>query len=216
MQNYMKFTFNLNSFNIKLLIFIASLTVTINNLVFAQSTTPQYFQAALSDTYIVEPGPSILNATINASSGVFSNALQPFFNVTSNNESGAYLTQSWSCNTSGGSQNAIFAIGSQPYLILTNNSYPTDVASVNNIKAGSLPGNNPNAIAYIINAPPNIPGQMDVNFDTTTNTWKLHLLKNTVVQTSQTIPASNPLMNTFSTDDRPGNYQAIVTLSFDP
>lgn len=202
---------------IKYNIFILLIAILNPTIVLAQSTTPQDFKGILPETLIVQTSSGTLSANINVDTGIFNNAIQPVFKISSNKEDGKYLTQSWTCNTTGAVQNAIFTYNSRTYVILTNANVPPDVSSISSIKTGSsTSSNNPNAIAYEINAPPGIADKMDVSFESGTNTWKLRLLKNNTNFTSQTIPVKAPLSGTFSLDDEPGIYQATVTLSFDP
>lgn len=183
----------------------------------AESTTPQNFTSTLPDTFSVEASPGSLSANINVDTGVLSNDIIPSFRLISNKESGKTLTQSWSCATTGAAQNAIFRVNTTTYVILTNYNVPPDVSSITNIKSGTAAvSSNPNAIAYPINAPSGLVNRLDISFDSNNNVWKLNLLKNGNITTSQTISVARPLSDTFSLDDEPGSYKATVTLSFDP
>lgn len=186
--------------------------------VYAQSTNPQNFVGALPEVNMVETNGGVINVNINNTTGALNASLTPGFRITTNKEGGTKdLTQSWTCNTSTTTQNAIFNDGTYAYVILTNTDTLPAVASVDNIKTlAPTPASNPNAIAYLINDPPNQIGVLQTEFQPATNDWKLHLSKQGVTDTSQTIPGTNVYPNTFSGDDDAGRYQATVTLSLDP
>lgn len=185
---------------------------------FAASTNPQNFRGGLEEINSVAPNGGIIDANIDPTTGALSVSFTPGFRITTNKDGGnKELTQSWRCNTSGASQNAIFNVASVPYVILTNNDALPPVSSVNDIKTGApTPASNPNAIAYSINDPPNIIGVLQTEFSPTDNDWKLHLSKQGPTDTSQTVPTTIPFANTFSGDDEAGRYQATVTLSINP
>lgn len=185
---------------------------------FAASTNPHLMRGALEEVNSVAPNGGNIAANINDVTGALDAAFTPGFRITTNKDGGSKdLTQSWTCNTSGATQNAIFNDATYAYVILTNTDALPPVSSVTNIKTlAPTPASNPNAIAYLINDPPNIIGTLQTEFVPADNNWKLHLSKQGITDTNQTIPAALPYTNTFSGDDEAGRYQATVTLSLDP
>ena len=195
--------------------FLAALLLSPSTL--AASTNPLLMSGALAETNSVAPNCGVINANINDVTGALSVSFTPGFKITSNAGGGKWLTQSWTCNTSGATQNAIFNNGTNAFVILTNIDALPPVSAITDIKTLAPTAiNNPNAIAYLINNPPNQAGVLQATFQSATNNWALQLTKQGVTDTNQTIPATLPYTNTFSGDDEAGRYQATVTLSINP
>ena len=182
---------------------------------FASQTTPLFLMAPLFSGCAVTTNGGNISATINPDTGALSTSFTPAFKLTTLSGSAKALTYSATCNTTTTAQNAIFNISTKKYIILTNSTVLPPVSSVNNIKTGApTAASNPNAMAYIINDPPAIAGQLAVSYNTTNKLWNLTLTHLGNTNTSITVPAATPLGNTYSFDDEPGAYQATITLSF--
>lgn len=184
--------------------------------VFSAQTNSQYFAAPLAPGDSVSANGGNITATIDISTGALSAAFAPGFTMNTNNSgSSPQLNLTATATSQGGSQNAIFDVSTIRYIILANSTVPPPVSSFTDIKTGSpTAANNPNAIAYTINDPTAVATRSTVSYDSTGKFWVITLLKNGNTNTSITVPASTPFANTYSSDDEPGNYQAIITLSF--
>jgi len=184
---------------------------------FAAQTTSQFFIVGCPETNSVATNGGNIAATINTDTGALSTSLNPGFTITTNNRGEKELTLSAKANTSTTTQNAIFNIGSARYIILTNNTVLPPIASLTDIKTGSpTAANNSNAIAYAINDPTNIPGQLSVAYNSGNKNWDLEVTHRGSTSTSVTIPSGTPLSGTYSSDDEAGSYKATITLSFNP
>lgn len=156
------------------------------------------------------------SANINADTGALSNSINPTFCMTTNYNQPQNLTLSASLSRQGGSENAIFNIGTTKYIILSNSSSLPTAAAITNIKGGSpSAASNSNAIAYQIQDPTTIgTSVLEVAYNTTNKNWDLRLKRRSQTYTTVNIPAASPLANTYSFDDDAGGYQATITFSF--
>lgn len=180
----------------------------------AEQTSAYYLTSSNPAVESVSGSGRNLTATIDTDTGLLSSALSPSFTILTNSPQTYTLTMSATNTTSGGTTNAIFAIGTTRYIVLTNNTVLPNTASVNNITSGSPTAlNNPNAIAYQVNNPTTTTG-LTATYNTTNKNWLLTLNRAGATNTSLVVPAAIPLTNTFSSMDEAGDYKATVTLSF--
>jgi len=183
---------------------------------FAAQTPVQRFSATAEETKSVAVNGGNINSTIDVETGALSAAFNPGFLMTTNSNGNKNLSMKITANTQSGMRNAVFTSGSLHYVILTNADILPPASAVANIRTGSPTDTlNPNAIAYLINNPPNQSGTLQVSYISSDDYWCLQLSKKGPVATSITIPASTPFPNTYSCDDEAGRYQAVVTLTFE-
>lgn len=165
----------------------------------------------------INPGSTL--GSIDPQTGNVS-AISSSFSLKTNGISGAYdFVLTSLVRTTGGVQvNAYAKNGTNYYIILGNNAsviYPT-AAAVTNIKSGTpVAASNANAIAYQVLSsvtgfdsiqPQNDSAYGGIYFQVEKGSAQ----QGTVVQALQ----AAPLVNTYSSsDDRPGTYEAVVTLS---
>lgn len=185
------------------------------NSVFAAATPSDYFVGTLGTQKTVTVNPSGITAsTITPSTGALVTTLTPSFFMTTNSNSSQSLTFSATTNTQTSTENAIFNVSTNKYIILTNSLHLPPVTSITDIKGGSSnPINNPNAIAYSINDPATATG-LTVNYNTTNKNWDLVLSKKGQTATSVTIQSGSPLTNTYNYTDSAGPYYATIILTF--
>lgn len=182
---------------------------------FASQSASYYFTANAPDTKAVAANGGNISAVIDPNTGSLSPAFTPAFTLTTNTGASQSLTMKAEANTQGGLQNAIFNVGTVKYIILTNSNILPPISSLTDIKTGTpTASSNPNAIAYTINDPAGVSGDLTVAYNSGNKNWNLTLKKNGVTPTSITVPSGTPFSNTYSTDDEPGSYQAVITLSF--
>jgi len=182
---------------------------------FAGQSASYYFTAAAPPTKAVAANGGNISAVINVDTGALSTAFTPAFTLNTNTGASQTLTMKAEANTQGGVQNAVFNVGAVKYVILTNSNISPPISSLTNIKTGSpTASSNPNAIAYTINDPPAVSGSLTVAYNSGNKNWDLILFHNGNTNTSITVPSGAPFTNTYSTDDEPGSYQAVITLSF--
>jgi hypothetical protein len=185
------------------------------NPVFADQTVSQYLTVTTSEAKSIVTSGGNTTTTINVNTGALSAALTPTFLITTNSDDEQKLTLSAVADTQNGSINAIFNISDVKYIVLTNSTVPPTSDSVTDIENGNpTAANNPNVIAYSINAPATTSGQLSAAYNTINKNWDLSLMNQGTIVTSITIPAENPLNNTYSFNDLAGTYQATITLSF--
>lgn len=157
-------------------------------------------------------------ATINETTGLLSAALTPGFTLTTNIGSlGTPVALSATANVSGGSTNALSGTGATggTYIALTNNTVLPTLAAVGDAFSGApTPAANANVIAYPVNKPDDIPGQLAYSWNAGLERWDGNLTHKGNTDTLLTIPSSTPKANTFSLADVDGSYQATITLSF--
>lgn len=199
---------------IKLLIMLI-LASSFSTCAFGAQTTSQYFTGTLLvNNSVVFTGGST-TAAINVDTGVLNGSFSPSFRLNTNVIDDQSLALTVTANTQSGTQNAIFNVAANKYVILTNSNVLPPVNSLTNIKTGSpTAANNPNAIAYAINDPVAVPGRLIVGYNTIGKYWDMSVSQNGNTDTSITVPGGAPFNNTYSFHDEPGNYQATVTLSF--
>src|SRR5574344_1312360 len=187
----------------------------IQNCSIAEQTTPYYFVADYPTTNCVSTNGGVISTTINNSTGALANSLTPSFLIGTNSPATQNLTMSATAITTSGNTNAIFNIGTNKYIVLTNNSITPSLTSVTNINRGyPTASSNPNAIAYQVNDPTAFYG-LTQSYNSTNKNWRLTTTQYGYMVTSLTIPATSPLTNTFSVaNDEAGNYRATITLSF--
>lgn len=185
------------------------------NSVFAAATPSDYFVGTLGTQKTVTVNPSgVTTSTITPSTGNLVTTLTPSFYMTTNSNSSQSLTFSATTNTQTTTENAIFNVSTNKYIILTNSLNLPPVSSITDIKSGSPnPTNNPNAIAYPINDPATATG-LTVNYNSTNKNWDLVLSKKGQTATSATIPSGSPLANTYNYTDSAGPYYATIILTF--
>lgn len=184
------------------------------NIAIAEQTSSYYFNAAYPAVKYVEADGGVISTTINTDTGAISNALTPAFEIGTNAPVQQTLTMSVNSLTSSGNVNSLFTSGSNRYIVFTNNTVVPSSTSVSNITGGSpAAASNPNAIAYLVNAPSTSSG-LSVAYSSTNRNWQFTTTSWGRFSTTLNIPISTPLSNTFSTNDEPGNYRATVTLSF--
>ena len=200
----------------KYVIFISLILFVMNAPIsFASQSASYYFAADAPPTKAVAANGGNINAVINVDTGALSAAFTPAFTLTTNTGSSQALTMKAEANTQGGLQNAVLDAGAVKYIILTNSNILPPVSSLTDIKTGSpTAASNPNAIAYTINNPAAVSGRLTVAYNSGNKNWDLVLFHNGTTNTSITVPSGTPFTNTYSTDDEPGSYQAIITLSF--
>lgn len=182
----------------------------------ADTSAIQTYAVAVAAVVEVSPAGGNINTTINEDTGALGAAFTPSFQMRSNDSSHKNLTLKVEANTASGLQNAIFNIGSTKYMIMTSSANPPAVSSLTNIKTGPTQGGNPNAIAYVVNNPSDDTGNITITYQSTYKNWNLYLRTSRNSRTTLRVPASTPMNNTFDYDDESGNYNAIVTLSFNP
>lgn len=185
------------------------------NSAFAASTPSDYFIGTLGTQKDVTVNPSgVTTSTITPATGNLVTVLTPSFYITTNSNASQSLTFSATTNTQTSTENAIFNVSTNKYIILTNSTNLPPLSSITDIKSGSpTPTNNPNAIAYSINDPATATG-LTVNYNSTNKNWDLVLSKKGQTPTSVTIPSGSPLANTYNYTDSAGTYSATIILTF--
>lgn len=163
-------------------------------------------------------GGSVVSGTIDPSTGSNS-GITGRFNLQTNGPDNSYdyVLQAALQSQGGVSTNAYYLSGSNPSIMLGNNSpslYPT-LAAVANVKNSPTQGGNPNVIAYPVTT--TVPSGSSANFisNPTYNGYYFQILSGTNqnVAVSQSLgTAANP--NTYSyLEDKPGTYQTVLTFS---
>lgn len=158
-----------------------------------------------------------INATIDETTGALSAALTPAFKLTTNIGDGVPVKLTAESNTTGGVQNALFGTGAtgSTFIILTNSTVLPSVIAFNDAAAPApTPAVNANAIAYPVEKPADVPGQLTYVWDAGNIRWNGNLTHTGDTNTLLTIPATTPRASTFSIEDESGSYQSTVTLSF--
>lgn len=182
----------------------------------AAQTTSQMFTANANATDSVATNGGNITSVIDPTTGALNTTINPGFLITTNSANTQTLTMSATTTTQSGSTNAIFAdLLTNKYIILTNSNTLPAASSITNITGLSpTPASNPNAIAYPINDPASIVGQLTVAYVPLSSNWLLTLTHKGTTATSITIPSGSPMSNTYSLDDETGTYQATITLTF--
>lgn len=180
----------------------------------ASQTTSQYFTGNMTEFATVAQNGGNLSATIDTSSGALSTSFSPIFKMTTNSRGPKTLTMSATVKTTSGDVNSIFHINSTRYIILGNISTLPTPTAISDITGGSpTANNNANAIAYPINEP-TVPSGLVSAYDSTNKKWNLTLTQKGATTASITVPAGNPLPETYLENDTAGTYQTVITLTF--
>jgi len=196
-------------------ILLASLTCT-QSAIAARSSAPVHLNGTLGSVVEVYAVGTALNANINDPLGTLDAFFQPAFEMRSTEHDKKNLTLKVTSKITGGTYvNSAFNNGATKYIILTNDTNPPPVSSLNNIKTGAL-NDNPNAIAWQANDPSNDTGNITVGYSDADDWWTLRLTSCGYSKTSFLIPAANALGGSFNFDDEEGDYKATVTVSFNP
>lgn len=188
---------------------------------------PSWGASTLSQSMITTSPPAVNVAAINSSlaSGTITPStgnltpLQGQFQLQTNglDSNYDYVLQSAVSTTGGVSSNALFVSGSTPYIILGNNNIalmPT-TASIANIKSSPTQGGNPNAIAYPTNVSVSNLQSATLTNSATYGGYYFKILTGTNQNGTMSQSVSpTPLSNTYYVgEDRPGTYQAVLTMS---
>ena len=145
-------------------------------------------------------------------------AFSPAFRILTNRSSSqAMVLSATLTDQSGSGVNALYGNGTTNNLILANTAageIPT-AAAIADIKAGSAdPDNNPNAIAYTVTNPVDVPGDLAYTWNNGNQNWDADLTNRGITDTELVVPSGAAVANTFNVQDAEGDYEAIVTLSF--
>lgn len=200
-----------------ILLIICAIVLSSTQEAFAALSASQTVTGVVPTVKVVATNGGNIAAVIDPTTGTLSAALTPGFTLTTNTNAALPLTLSVTVNTSGGSLSGLFGTGAtgSTFILLTNSTVlPTPAAVVDASSGAPTPASNANVIAYPVDAPADIPGQLVYTWDALNTRWNGSLTHKITTNTLLTIPASAPKANTFSIDDADGSYQATVTLSF--
>ena len=152
--------------------------------------------------------------------GLLSADFQPKFKITTNKAASTAMYLTAKCNTSGGLVDALSGTGltGGTFISLANQTGESGIATpgavLNAQAATPVPATNTNVIAYGVDAPLDQAGILDYTWNAGLARWDAALTKKGETFTYLNVPAAGPKTLTFSYDDEPGSYEAIVTLSF--
>ena len=118
-------------------------------------------------------------------------------------------------NTTGGLTPALAGTGATggTFIALTNSTALPTLGAVADALGAPTPALNANVIAYPVNQPADIPGELAYAWNGS-DRWNGTLTHSGNTNTALNIPANTPKASTFSIDDVDGSYQATITLSF--
>lgn len=183
-------------------------------------TASQTITGTLSQCKCVTTDGGNIAANIDCD-GLLSAAFVPAFQIKTNSAAATNMYLEAKCNTLGGVLvNALSGTGATggTFISLTNQTGASGIpaaAAVTDAQAAvPVPVTNTNVIAYGVNAPTSTAGILVYTWNVGTRRWDAVLTKKGTTNTALTVPAAAARPLTFSFDDEPGSYQAIVTLSF--
>lgn len=205
-----------NTFFPKLL-FITIVSLSSATIAMGATSADQGLTGTLGTVRSVVTNGGNITATIDETTGILSAALTPGFTLTTNTSVATPVILTAVVNTSGGVQNALSGTGlpGSTFIVLTNNTVlPTPGAVADASSGAPTPAANANAIAYPVNPPSDVPGELTYTWDIANTRWNGSLTHKNNTDTLLTIPAAAPKVNTFSLDDASGTYQSTITLSF--
>lgn len=204
------------------LLFAGAFALNVHNgaLAACSPTASQTVTGTLAQCKCVQTDGGNISANIDCD-GVLSAAFVPAFQIKTNSASATNMYLEAKCNTLGGVLvNALSGTGATggTFISLTNQTgasgIPTAAAVLDAQAPVPVPVTNTNVIAFGVNAPTTQAGILVYTWNAGTKRWDAVLTKKGTTNTALTVPAAAARPLTFSFDDEPGSYQAIVTLSF--
>ena len=183
---------------------------------FAADNASQTVTGTLATVKRVQTNGGNITSNIDEDGALLTTFAPGFKIITNIATSQAMTLKATLTDQSGPNVVALYDNAGTRYLILANTAVGEipPASAIADIKAGSSdPANNANAIAYAVTEPTDIPSVLDYTWNAA-GYWDADLTKRGNTDTALTIPAGAAVANTYSGDDGPGDYEAIITLSF--
>lgn len=161
---------------------------------------------------------STITTTIN-DDGSLAGTLDPGFRIICNVVAPQNMSLTAVVTTDTGGVNAFSGNGTTNYIVLGNTTVgkePTALAVQDAQSASPTVEDNANCVAYSISAPTGTVGKLVYTWQDGVGDkyWTAVLTNRGNLITEIDIPAGPAKTDTFSGDDEPGDYKAVITLSF--
>ncbi len=180
----------------------------------AAETASQTLNAVLAAHINVTAYGGIVDAVIDPMTGALDQAFTPAFRIQNNVPATIYIQAT--TTTEAGSVTAFFTDGTTQYVALSNTTagqIPTAAAYTSCTGATPDPTTNPNIIAYPIASIVLVRASSSTTptYDATKSQYYADVKNGNTVATTTTGQAAR--LETYSFDDTPGTYQAVVTMT---
>ena len=197
------------------LLFAGAFAISAQQGAYAALSASQTVTATLGTTRAVVTYGGNITSTID-DAGSLVTAFTPGFEIMTNSAASQALTlKATVVSSDAGVQDAFFGNGTADYIVLANDTIKPTAAAITDAKATTpVETANPNCIAYSVNNPSNIGGQLTYTWNVGGKYWDMTLTHKGDTYTSLTIPAGAARPLTYSGDDEAGAYKATITMSF--